>query len=403
MSLSLEDIDARIASLQAEIDTTGSSLAALDGDITLKLLASAKLSGRTAAEWNAVSPDIPLLWGYYGALKDKVAEVAALRGTKARLRIEQVEELSAQLVGDSVAVPPDPGQAGSRTLTGTPLQKTSIAGLQSTMATMYRDIASVVDRVCAAWTALPRLDTLETTLTGLVQTAGGSGIKPPAEIAQARSRIALLRTQVHADPLAADLSGVDAVARQVETAAEVLRAAVAARGELAGQLTAAAQAFEAIGTLIDQARAARAEASQKILGATFGTVDADALAARLNFLRTNLRSITSVGQGDWQEARRLLGQLDQQTAALRDEVTLALGAVKGPLDTRNELRGRLDAYHAKALAIGLAEDEGLTQVYERARTLLFTAPCDVAGAEAAVREYQQGLSRPRAARGPDPA
>ncbi len=403
MSLSLEDIDARIASLQAEVDTTGSSLAALDGDITLKLLASSKLSGRTAAEWNAVSPDIPLLWGYYGALKDKIAEIVALRGTKARLRTEQLEELSVQLVGDSVAVPPDPGQVGSRTLTGTPLQKASIAWLQSTMATMYRDIASVVDRVCAAWTALPRLETLDATLTGLVQSAGGSGIKPPAEIAQARSRIALLRTQVHADPLAADLSGVDAVARQVETATEVLRAAAVARAELAGQLTAAGQALATIGTLIDQARAARAEASQKILGATFGTVDADALAARLRLLRTNLESITSVGQGDWQEARRLLGQLDQQTAALRDGVTLALGAVKGPLDTRNELRGRLDAYHAKALAIGLAEDEGLTQVYERARALLFTAPCDVAGAEAAVREYQQGLSRPRVAKRPDPA
>src|SRR3989440_582460 len=321
MSLSLEDIDARIASLQAEVDTTGSSLAALDGDITLKLLASSKLSGRTAAEWNAVSPDIPLLWGYYGALKDKIAEIVALRGTKARLRTEQLEELSAQLVGDSVAVPPDPGQVGSRTLTGTPLQKASIAWLQSAMATMYRDIASVVDRVCAAWTALPRLETLDATLTGLVQSAGGSGIKPPAEIAQARSRIASLRTQVHADPLAADLSGVDAVARTVETATEVLRAAVAARGELAGQLTAAAQALGAIGTLIDQTRTARAEASQKILGAAFG----------------------------------------------------------------------------------LAEDERLTQVYERARTLLFTAPCDVAGAEAAVREYQQGLSRPRVARGPDPA
>src|SRR2546428_5193790 len=218
MSLSLEDIDARIASLQAEIDTTGSSLAALDGDITLKLLASAKLSGRTAAEWNTVSPDIPLLWGYYGALKDKVAEIVALRGTRPRLRAEQIEELSAQLLGDSVAVPAAPGQVGSRTLTATPLQKTSIARLQSTMATMYRDIASVVDRVCAAWTALPRLDTLDATLTGLIQTAGGNGIKPPADIAQARSLIASLRAQVHADPLAADLSGVDAVARQVETA-----------------------------------------------------------------------------------------------------------------------------------------------------------------------------------------
>src|SRR5260370_29516282 len=135
MSLSLEDIDARVASLQAEIDTTGSSLAALDGDITLELLASAKLSGRTAAEWNAVSPDIPLLWGYYGALKDKVAEVVALRGTKPRLRTEQAEALSAQLVGDSVAVPPDPGQAGSRTLTGPPLPQTPIAALHPTLAT----------------------------------------------------------------------------------------------------------------------------------------------------------------------------------------------------------------------------------------------------------------------------
>jgi hypothetical protein len=393
--LTLDDIDARIASLGAEIDSTGSSLAALDGDITLKLLASAKLSGRTAAEWNAVSPDIPLLWGYYGALKDKVAEIVALRGTRPRLKVEQLEELTGQLLGDSVALPPDPGQPGSRTLAGTPVQKTSIAWLQSAMATMYRDIASVVDRVGAAWTALPRLDTLDATLTGLVQTAGQSGIKPPADIAQTRSLITSLRSQVHADPLAADLTNVDAVARQVESAREVLRAAVGARGELAGQLTAAAQALRAIGMLIDQARTAEAEASQKILGVANGTVDAAALAARLTFLRTNLESITSVGHGNWQDARRLLGQLDQQTAALRDEATKALGSVKDPLDARNELRGRLDAYHAKALAIGLAEDEQLTRVYERAKELLFTAPCDVAGAEAAVREYQQGLSRAR--------
>src|SRR3982074_3391182 len=175
-ALTLDDIDARIASLGAEIDTTGSSLAALDGDITLKLLASAKLSGRTAAEWNAISPDIPRLWGYYGALKDKVAEIVALRGTRPRVSPEQLEELTSQLLGASVAVPPDPGQPGSRTLTGMPVQRTSVAWLQSAMATMYRDIASVVDRVGAAWTALPRLDTLDATLTGLIQTAGQSGI-----------------------------------------------------------------------------------------------------------------------------------------------------------------------------------------------------------------------------------
>src|SRR5437764_8868568 len=179
MILSPEDIDARIARLGAEVDTTGASLGNLDGDITLKLLASATLSGRTKVEWDAGAPDLPVLWAYYGALKDKLAEVVALRGTKPRLRADQAEELSRHLTGETVAVPAHPGQSASPTLTGAPVQRVSIAWLQSTMATMYRDLASVVERVCDAWTALPRLDTFDTTLTGLVQTAGQHAITPP--------------------------------------------------------------------------------------------------------------------------------------------------------------------------------------------------------------------------------
>jgi len=396
MSLSLEDIDARILSLRAEIDTTGSSLAGLDGDITLKLLASATLSGRTAAEWAAASPKLPLLWGYYGALKDKVAEIVALRGTRPRLKSEQLEDLTTQLLGDSVAVPPDPATPGARTLTTT-LRTTSIRWVQTAMATMFQEIVSVVDRVGAAWTALPRLDTFDATLTGLTQTAGNSGIKPPAEIAATRRRIASLRTQLRADPLAADVSGpngIDAIARQVAAAEQVLRSAVTARGELAGRLSAAAGTLDAIGALIEQAQGAGAEASQKIMGLANGAGDVAALGERLARLRTNLESITSVGRGNWQEATRLLGLLDQQVTALRDDATKALSGVRDPLAARNELRGRLDAYHAKALAKGLAEDVVLAQIYERAKALLFTAPCDVAGAEAAVRAYQQGLNNP---------
>lgn len=394
---SLDDIDARIAGLTAEVDTTGSSLAALDGDITLRLLSSATLSGATAAEWTAVAPKIPLLWGYYGALKDKLAEIVAQRGTRPRLKGEQIQELSDQLLGDSIVVPADPTQPGSRSLTTT-VQRTSIARVQSAMASMFQGIVSVVDRVGAAWVALPRLETLDAALTGLIQTAGQSGIKPPPEIAQARNLITALRSQVHADPLAADLTGVDAAARQVEAAKEVLRAAVAARGELVGRLDSAAGVLGAIGTLIDRARVARAEAAEKILGAANGIGDTEALAARLGLLRTNLENITSVSRGNWQEGRRLLGQLDQQAAALQHEATAALDAVSSPLATRNELRGRLDAYHAKALATGMAEDEHLSEIYERAKTLLFTAPCDVGGAEAALREYSQALIRRPTAR-----
>jgi hypothetical protein len=391
MGPSLKDIDARIASLSAEVDATGSSLAELDGDLTLKLLASASLSGRTAAEWAAVAPKIPLLWGYFGALKDKLAEIVADRGTRPRLKDEELNRLAAGLFANSVALSPDPTTA-VRTLTGPGVQMASVAWIQATMAKLFQEIVSLVDRVGKAWSALPRLDTLDATLTGVVQSAGQSGVKVPAEVAAARIAVANLRAQVKADPLAADVSGVDALARQVDAAGEALRGAVAARAGLADRLSAAAETLDATGALIDQARAAQAATAEKIAGPATRADDVQALAGRLARLRASLADAASLAQSSWQEASRVLGQLEPQAATLRDDATTGLQTARGPLDARNELRGRLDAYHAKALAIGMAENEALSAIYERAKTLLYNAPCDVAQAEALVRSYQQGLT-----------
>ena len=50
----------------------------------------------------------------------------------------------------------------------------------------------------------------------------------------------------------------------------------------------------------------------------------------------------------------------------------------------DELRGLLGAYKAKAARLGAAEDPGLAERYDQARDLLWTAPCDLAAAAAAV-------------------
>ena len=62
------------------------------------------------------------------------------------------------------------------------------------------------------------------------------------------------------------------------------------------------------------------------------------------------------------------------------------------LATRNELRGRLDAYQAKALRRGFGEDPALTPLYEAAKAALYTAPCDLTAARAAVGAYQDALT-----------
>jgi hypothetical protein len=49
------------------------------------------------------------------------------------------------------------------------------------------------------------------------------------------------------------------------------------------------------------------------------------------------------------------------------------------------------AYKSKAARLGRAEDLELTQRYDRARDLLWTAPCDLGAAAEAVAAYQQAI------------
>src|SRR5262249_20633564 len=61
------------------------------------------------------------------------------------------------------------------------------------------------------------------------------------------------------------------------------------------------------------------------------------------------------------------------------------------MDRRDELRGLLEAYQARAAKLGRAEDSELDARYDRARDLLWTAPCDLSAAPAAATGYQQAV------------
>lgn len=63
----------------------------------------------------------------------------------------------------------------------------------------------------------------------------------------------------------------------------------------------------------------------------------------------------------------------------------------GLLDRRAELRGRLEAYRAKATGRGHAEDTELGALHRQARDVLFTAPCDLRTATLAVGRYQRAV------------
>ena len=61
------------------------------------------------------------------------------------------------------------------------------------------------------------------------------------------------------------------------------------------------------------------------------------------------------------------------------------------LDRRDELRGLLDAYQAKAARLGAAEDPGLPNATTAPASCCGRRPCDLAAAAAAVTGYQQAV------------
>jgi hypothetical protein len=99
-------------------------------------------------------------------------------------------------------------------------------------------------------------------------------------------------------------------------------------------------------------------------------------------------------QGDWRAAGNLLVQWTTRCRDALDEAQRALAANEAPVATRNELRGRLDAYRAKAYRLGLLEDPAVAGLYARAQDALFTAPTDLEKAEQLLRRYQQALTGP---------
>ena len=88
--------------------------------------------------------------------------------------------------------------------------------------------------------------------------------------------------------------------------------------------------------------------------------------------------------------RALLPRVEDLRKQIDDLGETARSAVAA----RDELRGRLDAYRAKAQAVGQGEDLELHRLYVEARGVLFSAPCDLVEAGALVTAYQRSIVAP---------
>jgi len=237
------------------------------------------------------------------------------------------------------------------------------------------------------------LSEISTKLAAAKEQAGelGDG-EVTSALAAAGDELGRLRSVLNDDPLALWQGGrVDATRlrrlRQ-QAAAAVARADGLARlrADTQQRLSAAAAAVAAAAARQDAA-AALARAAAKIAAASLPALPAE--AAGLDIRLAALDQLKAGGR--WARLAAELDTIEAEAAAATARCRDAERAAVALLGGRDELRGLLDAYQAKAARLGAAENIELAARYQQARDLLWTAPCDLAAAAAAVTQYQQAI------------
>ncbi|MGW3011332.1 hypothetical protein ACWC9R_21230 [Streptomyces sp. NPDC001219] len=413
--LDREEADRALARLGAEYEAIETSLLALQDHAGRRLLEGAELSGTTKERWAEAERSITVLWTLFDAYTAALESARELRERGRWPSVAELAELTELLHGEGVTVPeaadgaPEDGPPGPA-VPGEPGKRFSLEGLVERINGLYARSLDVIVAADTVWSALPaRIDLLSAELQRTRSLAHSVGVRPgehPAgdDLERITEELSLLRARVIADPLAfwvssstgssapgggrPDTGRYDRAARALEDIRREVAAVLDVRQDAERRLMQLRDVLSRADRTLTEARQARGEVLAKIAASEVPAVSGpstalhEQLAAAADYRR----------RSQWHRLSPLLDSLEERAEDELHRARESLTAVTAPLAVRAELRGRLDAYRAKVARHGMAEDPLLTERYDLARRMLWSAPCDLRAAEQAVWRYQQATA-----------
>lgn len=403
--LGRDEVDAAIVALVAAHDRISAAMYAVDNHPGRTALGTPGLTGdsrRFAAELTAA---IDVLWSRFNALGASLEVVRTVRAQRAKPGDDELAELTVLLrapvvpVGPDGMVPDGPAGPTAARLALMELTRQLEAGTADAvhrLSALDSSMSALAGTFGPAAEAMVRLRGQAGALGG-VDAPGLAGAPGLSGLDGLDGRLAELQREAFADPLSFAPGGPGHRALQAKLAvvtagADAIRAGLAALEglrdgypERADRLRAAAAGVEAAEEAAARACAAAAE---KIANPGLPAVpDADP------GLRAHLAQLDQLYR------ERRWGRLATELAAAERAADAGLHraeqlkvAADGLLDRRAELRGRLDAYRAKAARLGFAEHAGLAEKHRAAEDLLYVSPCDLPAATRALVAYQRYLN-----------
>ncbi|MEU6715625.1 hypothetical protein ABZ897_29530 [Nonomuraea sp. NPDC046802] len=368
-----------------ERDRISGDLLDLESHTTYQLLKGASLRGATERRWAAAQGALATLWLLNDAYRAVLRAAEQIRDARPRLGAEQLAELTGLLAGSSVVLRSAAKPVEQRSLLPPADERLTLDETVARMDAAFREVTSALNDIDAVWNVLlPRLDGADSDLRTIheLERDLGEGVDLSAQ----ETELKRMRAAVLEDPLGPPAGpDLDRLVRLLASSRTELDQAIAVKAEYAGRRENLLAALDGVRAAESEARLAHGAVVVKIaLPPQARPRDrADALAGELDALDASADT--------WVLRAKRLTALENDARQAAEQAQAMAKALYGLVGRRDELRGRLGACQVMAVRKGMAEDPVAGELYERARVLLWTAPCDLTRAATAVEDYQRAI------------
>ena len=401
----LEEIDQMLADWKIKLDLISQNLIDLCGLLTYQRLSGdsgfspIKLTGITKNKVDPALEALNELLQHFDLLSQTIGKARSLRAAMPRFlgADQKAQEIFQLLNQASIQLPVVITPLAQRELLTAARTTRTITPLQMLIAMVntfqvVKETILAVDRI---WSNVePQLDLTESEIANLQKQGEALGIIDLRTLEISRQTLVSLRDRIESDPLGTSAS-FDKINLQIAKMRGNIEQFVQAKAKIQDGFTKASSLLQQLITLNQAAIAVFTESQEKItdypnISPPLPSEQIEAMEQWLQRLETKLREglISPISVG-----------LENFIAKASEYITnekKAIATNSLPIQTRQELRGRLDALKAKAIAKGHAEDVQLAHLAEQAKQLLYTRPTPLKQAEETVKEYEVMLNRRRA-------
>ncbi|WP_055075663.1 hypothetical protein [Pseudanabaena sp. 'Roaring Creek'] len=276
--------------------------------------------------------------------------------------------------------------AAETSLKITPLQ------LLVAMIKTYQVAKEVILEVDRVWADLePQLDIAETEIVNLQRQGESLGIIDPSQLELSQQNLASLRDRIESDPLGTSAS-FDDINRQIDKMRGDIEQFFRVKAKLQDAFTQANMLLQQLITLNQEAIASFTESQAKISDCSnlIAPLPSEQITAMEQWLQ---RLVAKQKEG---LTVPIQVGVENFTTKINEYIAISKKAIVAnrlPIQNRQELRGRLDALKAKAIAKGHAGDIQLAKLAEQAKQLLYTSPTALKQAEETIKQYEILLNR----------